>query len=436
MNIKLNKRFMNTSVKKFLLFILSFILFWFYIYRFKLVGFPISTSQFLILLGSIFILIKIYNKKCIKFDYGIAIFIIGLITPFFFIGLTSVINAQSDFSIITYFMSIPYSLLGFYCIKYYIKETHQKISFNDIAMLFIFTGVAQALLSLIAFFIPDIGNFLINIQAFGKEAGKELAENQFSRRLIGLGAMYFGGGIIYAIDLVLITQLMLDKTLYKDKIYKFFPFFYLIIFACGMMMARTTIVGLFFSILLLLKYSYKKILHIVKTVLPAILLLILMSSILFFNYGDRAWKLYYFAFELFINLSSGRGFQTGSSNATLRMIKFPDSNDYKSWLIGDALFSTPDGHYYMYTDVGFCRSIFYFGIIGSLALLLTQSLMLLYVMKNLDKKYRYFLFILWLMFLTLNIKGFVLIHMYLIPFYFIDKQDFLCSSNEGVLKNA
>ena len=436
MSIKLSKKIINNSIKQFFLFMISFILFWFYIYRFKLVGFPISTSQFLMLLGSIFLLIKTHNKKRIIFDYGIAIFIIGLIIPIFFIGLTSVINAQSDFSILTYLMSIPYSLLAFYCFKFYKKEIHQKITFNDIALLFILTGVIQSFLSLIGFIIPDFGHFLIDIQAYGRETGKELAENQFSRRLIGLGAMYFGGGIIYAIDLILITQLMLDKTLYKNKIYKFLPFFYLIIFACGMMMARTTIVGLFFSSLLLLNNSYRKILHIIKTGLPAILMIIIMSSILFFNYGDRAWKLYYFAFEMFINLSSGKGFQTGSSNTTLKMIKFPDSNNFKSWIIGDALFSTPDGHYYMYTDVGFCRSIFYFGIIGSLTLLITQSLMLLYVMKKLDKKYRYFLFILWLMFLTLNIKGFVLIHMYLIPFYFIDKQNNICPTTEGARRYA
>ena len=59
------------------------------------------------------------------------------------------------------------------------------------------------------------------------------------------------------------------------------------------------------------------------------------------------------------------------------MYVFPDN--MKTWLIGDGYFSAPRdvdpyfvgklvGGYYMGTDVGYLRFIFYFGIIGLLAI--------------------------------------------------------------------
>ena len=73
------------------------------------------------------------------------------------------------------------------------------------------------------------------------------------------------------------------------------------------------------------------------------------------------------------------------------MYVFPDN--LKTWLIGDGYFGTPDDDpnylgasmsgYYMGTDVGYLRFIFYFGIFGLLAF----SLFIIYCGKVCYKYY-------------------------------------------------
>ena len=55
---------------------------------------------------------------------------------------------------------------------------------------------------------------------------------------------------------------------------------------------------------------------------------------------------------------------TSSSDKMLEMYIFP-TNMY-SWLLGDGIISNADGSYYMYTDVGFIRLIFYWGLIATI----------------------------------------------------------------------
>ncbi len=432
MSIKVNEKIIDNKIKHIFLFITSIILFWGYIYRFKIIGFPFSTSQILAILGSAFLFVKIFLKKKIVIDSDLFVFFISFIIPFLVISITSLINSEADFSIMKHFLGIPWNLLAFYSFKSYRNKTNQNLSFNDVALLFIITGLIQCFISLAGFLIPDIGRFLINTQVWESEAEKIRAGNFIlNRRLIGLGAKYFGGGIIYSIDLVLITHLMLDKENSKEKYYKYLPLFYMIVFCCGMMMARTTLVGLFFSSLYFIKSSIKTILRILKNIVPSVLFLFIVFSILFFNYGNRIQKIINFGFEIFINLSEGRGLNTSSSDGTIKMYKFPGEYDYKTWLIGDALFFDKTGHYYRRTDVGYCRAIFYFGLLGFFVVWITQGLMAFIVAKRIESKNRFFFIIMCLMFAAFNLKGWAVLHLYLIPFYFIDKPNLLRNSNEG-----
>ncbi len=418
------------NVKYLLLSFFSIAFFWCYIYRFKIVGFPFSTSQLLAIFGCFFILLNSFFKKTIKFDSYLIVFFICFIIPIFFIMVTSVINGQSDFSIVSHFLGIPWNLLAFYCFKYYRKNTNQSLTFEDIAYLFIFTGLIQCFISSIAFFNPDIGKFLISIQDFGKESENARANMALSRRLVGLGSRYFGAGIVYSIDLVLIAQMMTDKKYFTKNIYKYLPIIYIIIFSCGMMTARTTIVGLFFSIFFFIRSHLKKIIHIFKTILSSFLVILLLFALLSYNYGYKFQRIISFGFEIFINLSTGKGLKTSSSDGTIRMYKFPEENNYKTWIIGDARFFESSGKYYMHTDVGYCRAIYYFGILGILAIIITQGYMALTVINCNERQYRFFFIILCLMYLVFNLKGWAVLYMYLIPFYFVDKSKRISISNK------
>ncbi|MGN1215381.1 MAG: hypothetical protein ACI4TJ_03950, partial [Candidatus Cryptobacteroides sp.] len=102
--------------------------------------------------------------------------------------------------------------------------------------------------------------------------------------------------------------------------------------------------------------------------IPAIVLLYNMSPVFYANF--------HFAFEGFFSLFENGRWEVHSNEILKSMVVFPD--DLKTWLIGNGYFENPywkDPYYigpvfhgyYMQTDIGYCRFIFYFGIFGLLA---------------------------------------------------------------------
>ena len=87
-------------------------------------------------------------------------------------------------------------------------------------------------------------------------------------------------------------------------------------------------------------------------------------------------KYTHFAFEGFFSLFETGKWEVGSNEKLMSMYVFPES--LKTWMIGDGYIVNPitidpyytgdiyDG-YYMGTDVGYLRFIFYFGLIGLIA---------------------------------------------------------------------
>ena len=82
-----------------------------------------------------------------------------------------------------------------------------------------------------------------------------------------------------------------------------------------------------------------------------------------------------FGFEGFFSLAETGRWETNSNNILKNMIVFPDN--LHTWIIGDGYFDNPFnrdmnyigpnfGGYYMATDIGYLRFLFYFGLIGLL----------------------------------------------------------------------
>ena len=84
----------------------------------------------------------------------------------------------------------------------------------------------------------------------------------------------------------------------------------------------------------------------------------------------------------FFSLAEEGHWRTGSNDALMSMYVFPDNPE--TWLIGDGYFIVPGSDpnymgtategYYMGTDVGYLRFIFFFGLLG----LAIYSLFILY----------------------------------------------------------
>lgn len=110
-----------------------------------------------------------------------------------------------------------------------------------------------------------------------------------------------------------------------------------------------------------------------------ILLMVIIPLIIFMYYVDPVFReKIRFGFEGFFALAETGKWQTSSNDVLLNhMIVFPES--FKTWLIGDGYCANPSSDmyytgpsyhgFYMGTDIGYIRFLFYFGIFGFFSLI-------------------------------------------------------------------
>lgn len=97
-----------------------------------------------------------------------------------------------------------------------------------------------------------------------------------------------------------------------------------------------------------------------------------------YNTNQEIQKLLRFGFEAFFNYFQTGKFETHSTNMLSDGLIFP--NNFKTWIIGDGYMASgsndpyyigpADYGFYMNTDAGYSRFIFYFGLSGLLAFML------------------------------------------------------------------
>lgn len=191
------------------------------------------------------------------------------------------------------------------------------------------------------------------------------------------------------------------------------------------MMARTTLIGFAFSLVLLLLIRkpnfaiFKLLIYILCSAAVCILILRGLSP----QVLERFDYVITFGFEMFINYFNGEGLSTSSTDGMMRMYVFPDNSF--TWLFGDGFWETARGYYYKGTDIGWCRMIFYFGLIGSLIFILCYKNFLKLIYKK-SKTIPYVYFCILLLFICiLNLKGFIDLFPLIIPLYFCNNKDVL-----------
>ena len=92
-----------------------------------------------------------------------------------------------------------------------------------------------------------------------------------------------------------------------------------------------------------------------------------------YNTNPQAHKLLRFAFEGFFSLAEEGHWEVSSNEKLKTMVVFPET--MHTWIIGDGYFmnarydenylgDSTDMGFYMGTDIGYLRFIFYFGILG------------------------------------------------------------------------
>lgn len=375
--------------------IFSVFLFFLYIYPLYIYGIPLSTRVIYALLGCGIILYGRYVKLSLLNPLK------GLIPMFIMSLFTGIINRTFDFSFAKYCVSVLiffFAAFFLYNILSLILKKNKWMDLDFLIKLFIIIVTLQSIISILMFIVPNLTEKLYTF--FSLPEGEEATvEGLIGLRLIGLGSYFFAAGIIHGLSLIFIVYLYL-----KNKINKKWIVIYIFNFFVGLLMARTTVIGFAMSLLFMaiwkplnifyIKQKFKWGLHLMILFIVALLgmLMVVSEDVL-------EW-----AFEFFYNYSNSGSFESDSTNRLKEMYVIP--TNFFTYILGDGKYNLPDGLYYMSTDVGYLRLLYYGGIPMVISFYFFMYYIIKYIIKyNSSTIDKYLFFTIFLYMLVLNFKG-------------------------------
>lgn len=288
--------------------------------------------------------------------------------------LSITINQTPDNTYVSYIISFSVWLSAAFFICSLIKGVHGKIDVQLVLNYLTVVCLAQCVLSLIIDNNPGFSRWVDSYFIVGQEIAHKV------KRIYGIGALLDVAGLRFAIVLTSLAFYLSEvmKPL-KSGERIFYIVSFLGISVIGNMIARTALVGTAIGIVVILAGLYFKPERPDATKLPAffswlgLLAAGIMISVVLYNTNPDARKLFRFAFEGFFSLAEKGYWEVTSTEKLKTMVVWPET--IHTWIIGDGYFENSrndinylgdatDQGYYMGTDVGYLRFIFYFGIIG------------------------------------------------------------------------
>ena len=300
-----------------------------------------------------------------------------------------VINNTTDYTYATYIISMLVWLGGAFTLVYYLNVLHDGLTINILIFYLLTVSALQCISAVLINNSPQFENLICSVVADQKSM-LEFAKE----RLCGIACSFDPAGIRFSAVLIISSFTLpgflgdkntcfLQKLLYINAI--------LIIIVVGSMISRTTSVGAIMGFAYIVyaitigkslnsneKYAVLKWLIIGLTItLPVVFYL--------YNVNENVREQLRFGFEGFFSVAESGKWDVHSNNILMEMVVFPDK--IKTWCIGDGFFMNPSDEayyigknfkgYYMDTDIGYLRFIFYCGLIG----LVSFILYFLYVAK-------------------------------------------------------
>ena len=410
----------------------ALILMFLYFYTITFSFLPFSSTVIFGIFGFLwFGLLLLQNKISFTINKYMMRFSILLISVGIVAMVTLVINSTRDIKFISYVFSALAIIFASYFVIKILKKMKYELSFESIGHLIINVIFIQSIIALSMFLIPELKEFLLGLEKITADQYKRvIGLSEF--RIYGLGASKtFIAGIYNGFGLILMAVFF--------RMYKFsskqlfvFSFKFLLIFLVGMMMARTTLVGVLLAIsIVLMPKDFKATISMAKKrflfiflafIVPVVIILLLMNfSTSFSMTFGRAIE---YGFEMFVNYFAYGSFETDSTNELKTLYVFP--TEIKTYIIGDGYFAHPTdiGQYYMNTDVGYLRLIYYFGMVGLLTYLAMQMYLIVRAYRSFKIGAEIYLFIVAYL-LILNLKGFtdlLFIHILFLMAYLLNKK--------------
>lgn len=336
----------------------------------------VNTKMLIAACGLLVLMIKLAQKKIFLEKNYITLSLSALLVSL--CGVLSMwYNDTADTTYATYIVSMWVWLGGAYFVVELIKFIHGRNSVWLLCNYLIAVCVFQCVIALTADMNSTVKAFVDSVYS----EGSYYAERQ---RLYGIGAAVDVAGTRFSAVLIMI--LCLGMTYGKKLGTRWLAFYVLsffIIAVIGNMIARTTTVGIILSLGYFI-FGNLRSNEINKTkskirIWKWISLMIIVGipiTVYFYRHNPTINQNIRFAFEGFFSLVEKGKWEVHSNDMLRNMYIFPEN--VKTWIIGDGYFDNPKltdpyytgnmrTEYYMGTDVGYLRFIFYFGVLGLVA---------------------------------------------------------------------
>ncbi len=341
----------------------------------------VNTKMFLAVLGLIAFAMDRLNNRTQIFEkslFRISIWALGVSFCSF---LAMTINNTPDDSYLGYIISMwVWLFAAYFCVRM-MRLVHGKVTVEIIGYYLMAVALLQCTIGLLIYEFSFLKGLVDAYITGEKYMGVGVEE-----RIYGIGcALDVGGGRLGAI-LIIIVYLILQTVEQQRSKWLFIGLLssFLYIFVVGNMMGRTASVGaaialvyFFFSLFL----KRKKQTAAIASYLSIALVIIGIGGIIcvaLYNINPEIRKLLRFGFEIFFNYFELGKFETNSTNMLSEGLIFPDN--FKTWIIGDGYMASglndpyyigpSDYGFYMNTDAGYSRFLFYFGLTGLSAFIL------------------------------------------------------------------
>lgn len=287
--------------------------------------------------------------------------------------LSMTVNNTMDNSYLSYIVSMWVWCAAAYFVVNYIAIVHRRISVEIVCSYLIAVGFLQCLVALSIQTIPVVKDFVYAFLDGTGYMGK-------TERMHGIGCALDVGGGRLGVILIMIAY-MIPRMMFRDNRKYIVPLlFMLFCFVCVIanMIGRTAIVGIGLSVLywIYIIVSNNKIIQknrnrFIKWLIGVVLIVSVACCYLYNTNGFWREQLR-FGFEGFFSLVEKGRWEVHSNEMLKEGLIFP--NNSHTWIIGDGYMADPDVDpnyigpeswgFYMNTDAGYSRFLFYFGIIG------------------------------------------------------------------------
>ena len=349
-----------------------------YFFPFILASFPMANSKMILaVIGLVLLGVSLTKKGNAGIDrdfitlslWALAISLIA------FISIT--INNTPDNTFATYFMSMWVWLGGAYAVVFLIKSIHSGVSVPLIVNYLLTVCILQCVLALIFDNNPTASDWQIStFEGEGYMGNKE-------DRMHGIGCALDVAGFRFAAVIIMTAFLLCQKYMKKNF---WISLLYIaaicFISVVGNMISRSTVIGTAIALFYILCFGIIKNKNLKLFSQLSIFTVGIVCICIYLYNSDAGFRANLrFGFEGFFSLVENGEWETHSNDILKEMVIWPDN--LKTWLIGDGYFNNPAdntldtfdpyytgeyfGGYYMATDIGYLRYIFYFGLIGLVA---------------------------------------------------------------------